>query len=376
MRIAQFIDTDGQGGAETMVLDLCRSLRDRGADVVLLHFESDFLRDRCRRFGLDEVSVPHRQLYKSLRRLPLFWARFARFLRAEGVELLHSHLYGPVTGAAPAALLAGVPHVGTLHDVYVVAERPARIRLLQLAALCGTRLVAVSQDMERFYRQRARFSPNALRTIYNGIAAHAADRLPPTRGGLGIGSQDLIILCVGRLVPLKQHRDLLQAFSRLRASAPLRLVLAGDGPLRRELSEEAHRLGIADRVHLLGNREDVPALLAASDIFALASATEGLSCSVLEAMSAGLPIVVTRVGGNPELVVDGESGFLVEPGDADALGERLQRLVDSSELRQELGRRALQRARSAFSPETMIDNYLRLYAELAPGSAVAAGQRE
>lgn len=371
MRVGQFIDTDSAGGAETIALDLCRQLQVRALEPVLLHFGSSYLEERARHYGIEQRIVPGWRQYKSFTTLPQFALQFRRFLQQQHIDVLHSHLYGPITAAAPACLLAGIPHIGTLHDVYVVAERPVRIRLLQVAALLGTRLVCVSKDMESFYRQHAYFGKQALRTIYNGIRSMSTPSTTGLREALGLSDSDVVITCIGRLVDLKNHHLLLRAFSRLDPGLSARLLIVGEGPLREQLEQRATELGVAARVRFLGQRNDIPELLAASDLFALASDTEGLSCSVLEAMSAGLPAVVTAVGGNPELVVDGLTGLLVEPGDEEGLRERLQTLALDTTLRQQLGRTARQRAAALFSLDVMLEGYRRLYPAL-PRTTVEA----
>ncbi len=366
MRVGQFIDTDTHGGAETIVLDLCHALRERSHVPIVLHFGSEYLRARCRELGFEEQTVPRLDLYKSIVTLPRFAVSFRGFLRRQRIDVLHSHLFGPITAAAPAARLAGVGHVGTLHDVYVVAERPIRVRLLQAAALCGTRLVAVSDDMLNFYRARARFDANALRCIYNGVAIPRTHDAKKFRAELGIDAGDCVVICVGRLVELKRQRDVLSALAATGGRAPITLLVAGGGPLQQELERRAAELGIRDRVHFLGGRNDVPQLLAASDLFVLTSSTEGLSRSVLEAMASGLPAIVTRVGGNPELVVDGDTGFLVDVGDIPALTERLLELTAQPELRHRLGAAARRRAEERFSIDAMTISYLELYDAVRP----------
>lgn len=361
MRIAQFIDTESAGGAETIVLDLCRQLQAQAMEPVLLHFGSAYLKERAEHYGIEQQAVPGWAHYKSFKTLPRFALQFRRFLQQQQIDVLHSHLYGPIIAAAPACLLAGVPHIGTLHDVYVVAERPARVHLLQAAALLGTRLVCVSKDMERHYRQQAYFGKRALQTIYNGARSILPAEDVSLREVLSLPADALVITCVGRLVSLKNHRLLLHAFARLDLASPARLLLVGDGPMKESLQQLAQGLGIGEQVHFLGQRDDVPEVLAISDVFALTSDTEGLSCSVLEAMSAGLPAVVTNVGGNPELVIDGQTGFLVEAGAETTLFECLQTLAQDSALRLRLGQAARQRAAAQFSLDTMIESYMRMY---------------
>ncbi len=360
MRIAQFIDTDSHGGAERVLIDLCRYLRELGHDLVALHFGSDYLHRQCRRFGLREVIVPGYASYKRMAELPRFGWIFQRFLRDEGIEVLHSHLLGPIVGGAAAARLAGIAHVGTLHDIYSVTEKPQRVRLVQLAALLGTQLIAVSRRVEAFYRKRARL--RSLKTIYNGVCLPRPniDR-PDIRRALDIGEQELVLLCVGRLVELKRHDVLLTAFAALATEFPVRLVLAGDGPQRQRLEQLAAMLNVRQKTLFLGSRDDVPSLLAAADIFVLSSDSEGLSCSILEAMAAGLPVAVTDVGGNAELVTHGENGFLIPPGDSARLTQHLRALLSDAQLRQRLGRASQRRAQSEFSMTASLQQYLELY---------------
>lgn len=374
MRIGQFIDTESTGGAETVVLELCRLLQAQDMEPVLLHFGSAHLSERAAAWGIEQRIVPGKADYKSAATLPRFIWQFRRFLQLQRIDVLHSHLFDPITTAAPACLLAGIPHVGTLHDVYVVAEKPARIRLLQAASLLGTRLVCVSRHMERFYRQRARFGRQALQVIYNGVSLMPPVPTGRLRPALGLQADDLVIACVGRLVGLKNHRLLLQAFSHLPVALSPHLLLIGDGPMEAQLRQWAGELGIAARVHLLGRRTDVPELLTSSDIFALVSDTEGLSCSILEAMSVGLPVVATAVGGNPELVVDGKTGFLIAPGDAAGLYARLLALAREPKLRQRLGQAGRRRVAARFSLETMLNGYLRLYRLSATPFGAAVGR--
>ncbi|RFA25150.1 hypothetical protein CAI21_19850 [Alkalilimnicola ehrlichii] len=310
MRIAQFIDTMNQGGAEHVVLDLAQALGIEGHEVVVLHFGSPYLKQQCRLLGLTERVVPGHRFYKKTATLPQFAWLFQQYLRHEGIQVLHSHLFGPITGAAPAARMAGIPHIGTLHDVYSITDKPPRIRLLQLASLLGTRLVAVSHDMEQFYRSRARFSPQALRTVYNGVAFPSVrgDR-QQLRQNLGLPPHAPVIITVGRLVSLKRQSLLFEAFGQLDDRLEGHFLVVGDGPERERLERMRRTLPQGERIHLLGTRSDVASLLKAADIFCLGSDTEGLSCSVLEAMAAGLPAVVTNVGGNRELVHDDYNGF-------------------------------------------------------------------
>ena len=185
-----------------------------------------------------------------------------------------------------------------------------------------------------------------------------------TRASLGIASGQFVLGNVGRLAPPKVPSDLIHAFvcaSRVRPEA--RLVLVGDGPLRGEVESLVARLGVSGRVALLGLRRDVPDLMAAFDAFVFASRWEGLPRTILQAMAAGLPVVATRVDGVPDAVDDGETGYLVPPGDVPTLADRMLRLMATPELGRALGRAGQARV-DEFSTRRMVAQLDTLYEEL------------
>ncbi len=178
---------------------------------------------------------------------------------------------------------------------------------------------------------------------------------PALRGALGLEPEAFYVLCVANLRPVKNHPLLIRAFGRLAAQHPAaRLLLAGqETPALAGLKQQAADLGLAGKISFLGSRTDIPALLAASDLFVLSSDHEGMQVSVMEAMAAGLPVVATAGGGTPELVVAGETGLLVKPGDEAALAAAMVRYAVSPELRQQHGAAGQQRVRQHFSLSAM-----------------------
>jgi glycosyltransferase involved in cell wall biosynthesis len=159
---------------------------------------------------------------------------------------------------------------------------------------------------------------------------------------------------------------LIQAFAQVRAQHPAALlVVAGDGPCRAELERVAAGLGQRDHVRLLGNRDDIPTVMSALDVFVLPSIAEGISNTILEAMATGLPVVATRVGGNPELVEEGVGGALVPRSDPGALAAAIAAYTGDAELRRRHGQASRQRAIGHFSLERMAQAYANLYTALA-----------
>ncbi|MDJ0894087.1 MAG: glycosyltransferase [Alphaproteobacteria bacterium] len=211
--------------------------------------------------------------------------------------------------------------------------------------------------------------PDRLRLIYNGIEVTPAEPAATAsrRAPLSLPEDAVVITQVANLIPYKGHADLLEAFAKLRSAAASDAVLClvgrddGIGP---QLVDQARSLGIAEQVKWMGVREDVADILAASDIGVLSSHEEGFSNAILEGMAAGLPMVVTRVGGNPEAVLDGETGFVVEPRDPEGLAQALGRLTDNPDLRRRMGEAGRQRAADHFSLTRCVEDYERLYASL------------
>jgi glycosyltransferase involved in cell wall biosynthesis len=192
------------------------------------------------------------------------------------------------------------------------------------------------------------------------------------RAELGILDGEQVVTVVGSLYPVKGHRYLLEAAPQVLARCPSTVFLfAGRGDCEVELRAQARGLGIADRVRFLGLRDDVPALLAIADVFVQPSLSEGLSIAILEAMAAAKPIVTTRVGGNPELVADSETGLLVEPANASALAAAVTRILTDGRQARRLGDNGRERVRARFSTANMVTDYEAIYAK-ALGRAVAA----
>ena len=167
---------------------------------------------------------------------------------------------------------------------------------------------------------------------------------------------------VGRLVAVKDHASLIRAFAKLHATdAEARLLLVGDGPEMKNLREDVEQAGLSEQVILAGDRRDVPALLAALDLYAVSSLSEGFSISILEAMSCGLALVATDVGGNAEIIEASQNGLLVPAADADKLFEAMLELRRNERLRREMAQRNRRKIEQGYSMQAMLRHYLELY---------------
>lgn len=217
-------------------------------------------------------------------------------------------------------------------------------------------------------------APDRVRLIYNGIDADVfpkgeerQQRRAAVRLSLGVAEDTIVIVCVANLFPYKGHADLLAALASLRNRfvGRYQLWLVGrDAGEQVTLEQEVSRLGLAECVRFLGERQDVPDLLAAGDIGVLASHEEGFSNAVLEGMAASLPMVVTDVGGNAEAVLDGECGFVVPAKSPVELGEALGKLIDDVSLRQKMGEAGRVRVVESFSIKACVSAYEAFYEEI------------
>ncbi len=353
----QLIETGGPGGAEKVLIQLTERLdadRDFRSTAGLL--KSGWLEEELAARGLDVHRFHLRHPLDARLVLDL-----ARHIRRSKVDVVHAHEFTMNVFGAAAGRLAGVPVIATVHGRGYYAEARRRIAALKLAGRLGAVWVAVSNDIGRFLET---LGLGPVRLIPNGIDVDrpAGGDRRRGRNAIGVSAGTPLVGSVGNLYPVKGHAVLIQAMARLK-TAGVHLAIAGRGGEEAALRELAGELGIAERVHLLGYRDDIPDLLAAFDIYALPSFSEGQSLALIEAMAAAKPIVATAVGGNPE-VLGGEgsaSGFLVPPGDAEALAMSLDRLLTESCARP-LGEEARLRAREEFSIESMLARYRALYA--------------
>lgn len=317
-----------------------------------------------------------------------FWRtarRLARHIRGERLDLFHTQNTG-CEESPVAARLAGVPRVvGTFHVNSKIDLRGvrggARHRLLEFVSnQCLDTAIAVSRDTANDWVRRSRISPARVVTIHNGIDPETyRRRLSPAaaRERFGLPVDGPVIGAVGRLDEAKGLTYLLDAAARLRPEFPaLRVVLAGDGPLRPQLEARTAQLGLAGAVRFLGFQHDVQPVMDALDVFALPSLSETLGYAFLEAMATELPAVGTRVGGIPEVIVDGETGVLVPPRDAAALANGIAGLLRSPATRRRMGAAGRERVVRRFNEQDMVRRTLDVYrTALHRGPAIDAARQ-
>lgn len=357
MKIAQLIDSLYVGGAERMQVTYVETAIARGVTPTVISLQrhpDTHIPDQIKKAGARLVEITGKNMVDVRR-----FFRLASFLRRERFDVLHVHLTHSIFLGCWAGLLTGTRVVATLHNVNP-DEHPT---LEALSLVLGARkIIAVGNEVERSYRRR--LFGRKIEIVYNPVAAgtqiSSAER-SALRHDLAGDETRPILLCVGRLEPQKGMADLLEAMAILHRRFPqAMLLIAGRGSLETELKNKIASLGLHNCVRMLGVRDDVPRLLAASDIFVNSSHWEGMPISVLEAMAARLPVVATNVGDVPNIVTP-QTGSLVEPHRPQELADAIQTLLEDAPLRRTLGAGGLALVNARHTPDKWLDSLHEIY---------------
>jgi glycosyltransferase involved in cell wall biosynthesis len=360
LRVLHVHKLRGVSGSENHLLALLPALREAGLDARFLGLDvpgtSDEFYER-----LDAAGVPHRQVRCGADVSPRMARDVLRAVQAERPQLLHTHLVHADVYGTTAARILRIPYVSTRHndDRYLLG--PFRY-VDRFFARGATRLIAISGAVREFL-VAAGHDRRKLVTIHYGLDELPRARSEPTPEQAGIPDCVPLLLAVGRLIAQKDHASLVDAFAVVRERHPdARLAILGSGPLEAELRAQIAQLGLQEAVVLPG-RVEIRDWLARADVFVHSSRWEGFGIVLLEAMLASLPIVATRVSAVPEVVADGETGLLVDAGDAAGLAAALERLLSEPALGRRLGDAGYARARAEFSVARMTERTLAVYRE-------------
>ena len=360
------------GGAEEHLLSLVRNLgRDRFESTVCCIGRSGPIGKEIEAEGIRIVELG--KLRKG-RYDGKIVALLQGILRSGRISLMHTHLYHANMYGRLAAFREGVPTVCSIHNTYIRPKRHRRLINWWLARRTPV-IIAGSEAIKSDILRYDGVPPGIVRVIPYGVAVEKFD-IPATRDEarkkLGLPANRFYVGTVGRLEEQKGQRHLVNAIARLRREGmEVSLILIGSGREEEHLRDQVLREGIKDDVLFLGTRRDLPDLYRAMDVFALPSLWEGLPLALLSAMASGLPVVVTPVGGIPEVVRDGENGFLVPPEDPVALAAALRRVRENAELASACGRSAAETVRTEYSHRRNAERIMEVYEEILAGKRPA-----
>lgn len=357
------------GGSGIVATELGKQLAERGHTVHVISSEQPFrLSGFCGNLYFHQVGTPTYPLFKHPPYVLTLANKIVEVARLHGLDVIHAHYAVP---HATAAFLAremlgpdGPPVVTTLHgtDITLMATDRSFTDVVTFSINRSDAATAVSKSLRSdTYRNLPGVTapieviPNFLEcTIY-----HRRD-MPGLREMLA-QPHEKVIVHMSNMRQVKRLDTVIDAFAEITKAVPSRLVLIGDGPELAPACDRAYHLGVRDQIHFLGNQEDVVSLLSVADLFLLPSEQESFGLAALEAMACGVPVVGCRVGGLPEVVVDGETGFLVPVGDAAAVAARSIELLADPKRHDLFSAMATDRARTHFCSDLVVPLYEKLY---------------
>jgi L-malate glycosyltransferase len=353
------------GGAEKLIVEMAIALSsDYGTEVICLDEPGLWASD------LRQHKVPVYCLYRQ----PGFdldlVLRLARHLRKHEIEIIHAHQCTPWFYGALSRLIFAKPRLLLEEHGRFHPEVKKRKRILfNWAILRGLthRFVAVSEDIRKRLAAYEGLDYRRIEVIYNGVAAGPRGEngvRRKMRAELGLGEEDFVVGTVGRFDTIKNLPLFMNSLSEVRREKLLRGVCIGDGPEFNRVRDLRDRLGLGNCVVMTGYRSDAGELIQSMDVFVLSSFSEGTSVALLEAMASGVPAIVTDVGGNPEIVVNGETGWVVESDSMGAMVGAIQEAYRQRGLLQSYGRAARERFEERFTFKKMIKSYQTIYSEM------------
>lgn len=362
-RVLFLIDELDIGGTEQQLFELVTRLDRRKYLPIVACFRPGRIAEE-----IEAAGVRVYRLRKRVKVDPGLVLALWRLMQRERIDLVQTYLFTANIWGRLAAILARVP-------IIVSSERNVDIWELRYKRLMATLLdrwtqgtIANSEAVKDYIVQKG-LAPDKVAVIYNGVdTSRFSHPLQPgtMKAELRIPPHHSVVGFVARLEPQKDPDTFLRAAAHLAAKLPnVSFLVIGGGSLQRDLERQASRLGISERVIFTGPRRDVPRLLAACDVSVNASLKEGMANTILESMAAGKPVVATKVGGNAELIRDGETGFLVPSCNPVALALALQKLIEEPALAKAMGLRAQARVEKRFSVRAMVEATEQLYDALA-----------
>jgi N-acetyl-alpha-D-glucosaminyl L-malate synthase BshA len=359
------------GGSGAVATELGIALAGRGHEIHFITYRQPFrLPAFLPNVFFHEVDVGRYPLFEYPPYDLALAVRMHEVVLAHGLEILHCHYAIPHATSAWIARemlrqqRRDVKVITTLHgtDITLVGQDPSFNAITKFSIERSDRLTAVSEYLRRETYNAFGCTACDVKVIHNFVDPTIYNReryAPAVRNQFG--KTQPVFMHISNFRKVKRVRDIVGIFARVNAELPSRLVMVGDGPDRVVAEEETRRLGLEASVSFLGKIDDVAPLLAAADLFLLPSETESFGLSALEALASGVPVIATRVGGLPEVVRDGETGFLCEVGDVDGMARLALELLQEPERWQEMSQLAVADATTRFSQNEIVTQYEHMY---------------
>jgi len=374
------------GGSGIVATELAAALAERGHAVHLISSELPFRwRDDVPGLSFERVETTSYPLFREPQYLLALANTVARVAEESHLDIVHAHYAVPHATAAYLAgeILRSTSHrrpprtVTTLHgtDITLLGNDPSYQRVVAFSVERSDGLTAVSASLRRDTIQALSIRRD-IRVIPNFLNCTEFRRRPDPEfreWACARGRFDALVIHISNFRPVKRVDVVLDVFRRIRTKARVRLVMIGDGPDRAALERQVHREGLREAVEFVGERHDFLRWLSAADLMLLPSIQESFGLAALEAMACEVPVVASRIGGLPEVIQDGVTGFLCEPDDLDGMAARGLAVVGDAALRARIGRAAAEHVRTTFSTDIIVPQYEAYYREVLAQEPVTAG---
>lgn len=413
VKIGFFTSVVGMGGSEVLIADAMEAAFQAGAEVICWSDRKAAIRkiteEREGKLEVTHLDWPMETehptsaariesagkshlpslLWRKAVPMPLKrWYGFKRMSQKFALELLHvapNLLFVSVNGSEAVSLAGPVCGVKVMNCYHLSLTTPPggffarwedwRARHATMNA--GQWTIHTSKAVREQWCRACKYPLSQTRLIYNGVDSVEAASRSSTRSAIGLTNEDFVFCVPARLDPIKGHAYLIDALRTVRDRiVPVRVLFCGDGPIRAELEQASKEAGLGDTIRFMGWRSDLNAILHASDCTVLPSiASENLSVAVLESLMAGVPAIVTSVGGMAEAILHEATGLVVPPADPVSLGIALVKLKESPELTRSFGQRAKEDAQHRFTRKRMKEDYVRVFSEAITSPMVASKTR-
>jgi glycosyltransferase involved in cell wall biosynthesis len=359
IKLCYVIGQLNRAGAEQQLYYLVKGLnKEKFCPVVVSLSQGGYWSEEIRKLNVQVIEIP-RSKHKEVSRL----IRLVRVLKKSRPQMIHTFLFSANTYGRVAGILARVPFIiASERNLPEIGKDKNVFKLYidKFLALFTDGIICNSRKAADTLIKKYSFSEKKVFTVHNGINGASFIRNDSQREKIA----PYVVGTVGRLYSQKNHKlflDMAKLLLNSYGRGDMKFLIVGDGPLRNELEDYARHLKIDSSVLFAGERTDVPELLQDMDIFVTTSSYEGLSNTIMEAMSAGLPVVATDVGGNGELIVNGETGFICPPNDAHVLAGKVESLIKNQQQAQQMGAKGRARIVNEFGIEKMIRETENVY---------------
>lgn len=356
------IDTTGPGGAETVFIELVKNLDRKKYNPYIIIKDKGWIYEEALKNGFHPEII---KMEGSFNIKYLF--KLIKFIRRNKIDLIHSHLLGSNVYCSIAGTFCRVPVISTFHGTVDSNLNGRMLKIkFRLINMGSKYIVFVSKYLKKHYLSYTPVSKQKSIAIYNGIDFNRFYNLTNKhlRKEIGYNDNNIIIGSIGNIRYSKGYGILLQAaFIVIKVYPQCKFIIAGEGhgKLYKNILAQSKNLGLENCVTFLGFSPDIENILSSIDLFVLPSITEGFSIAAIEAMAASKPVIATRCGGPEEIVIDGETGFLVSPKDPEALANGILSLLRNRSLAKKMGELGRKRVAENFTLEAMIQNYQELY---------------